>query len=748
MICCRCVLRIALAFGLFFPSAGWSVSAKRIALPFVPLAAGCEAVRPGDVLVYSQVFETENHPIGLKGAAYRVRYDWLVKAAVLGRRGTASDIAVQYNLRKIDIQGMAALERSVGRAAAQNFVGPYQNVNPALVRYLEVDDLGNILNQSYNVNLASSNVYSFMMQIARSPGIPLEGSVQIREEDVLDVRYVGEVLDGRGSFGVYEGRHPSGWSRIRINRISGLTDRLEYEAGYAAANQSRRERYLLIFEEKRNSNLLSLAEDPDLAKAFVLASLANPELVCDRNLIRSLLASPDVERQNLAAAYCSLRGIPAGLELSFYLKAKNPIVRFNAAKALYKFQGEAGPMRNLTLAKDPYLRSRAVNFFERSTYMVPSRLHSLFASARRWLYDGSPLPDIAGESASDLDEAMQYMKPVNSLVYGCYKKFLEGGADFEHPYYLCLPEDYDPAETYPLLVYLGMGDGRGDIALKAITDALRRSDRLSRYVLLVPQAHGKWWEAGAENAFLSVLKTVLGEVSVDTNAIFLAGSSNGGMGTLFYGTHLPDRFTALASNMGYPAVERAFFKNPPSLESLKNLFNGKVFLSHGSKDDQVTPQGDRQASLFLRNCHVPVTYVELPRKGHDIEIGDILERALEVFDSQKRNPFPKRIDFLMNESEFPSCYWITIKDYDALPAKVTAKIDGNTVDILTTGIREMRLFLNDHMVDLAKPVRIRINDKAVFEGPLNPSAANILWSTKERSDAQLAFSVALDLEIP
>lgn len=706
------------------------------------------AFTPGDVLVYSYVFETENRPEGIKDAVYHVRSEWQVELAVFGRSDGTSAIAAQYNLRRFEIQGRPALERIMGRDAARDLLAPYENVNPELVRYLVVDDLGNVQNHSYNLNLSASNVYSFMTHIARLPGIPLGSgaSFQSQEEESMDVFYAGESRDVRGTYDLFEAEHPCGKALLSVNKNLGLPDRLEYSASYVAVNQVHREGYSLIFREKRTAGWPTLLKDPSLNKALVLAALARTDLVCDRDVIRAFLSSSDAERQNLAAAYCSLRGIPPGLDMASYLTADNPIVRFNAAKAMFKFQGEAGPLRNMTLDADPYLRRRSVNFFEHSTYMVPSRIHPLFASVQKWLFDGGSFPEVSINTVDELHEVLQFVKPANSGIFGCYKNFLEGAADFKHPYYLCLPEDYDPAEVYPLIIYLGMGDGRGDYALKSIADALRKAKKMSEYILLVPQAHGKWWEPEAEAALNGILRAVLQSISVNTNEICLAGSSNGGMATMFYGTHMPDMFAALASNMGYPAVDRTFMEKPPEFEPLKNLFNAKVFLSHGSDDELVTPEGDREASSFLRKNHVPVTYVEVPRKGHDVPIEDVLAKALKVFESQKRNPFPKHIDFLMNEPAYPSCYWIKILAYSALPAKVTAKIVGNTVEIETTGVREMKLSLDENMIDLSQPLLVRVNNKDVFQGVLHPSASGILWSAKERMDAQLAYCVSLDLD--
>jgi hypothetical protein len=161
----------------------------------------------------------------------------------------------------------------------------------------------------------------------------------------------------------------------------------------------------------------------------------------------------------------------------------------------------------------------------------------------------------------------------------------------------------------------------------------------------------------------------------------------------------------------------------------------------------VTPEGDRSAYALLKKGPLAATYVELPGKSHDIPIADVLSRALSVFDSRQRDPFPKRIDFTMNEPAYASCYWIEVEDYSALPAQVTARILGNTVEVQSAGVRQMKLSLDDNLVDLTKPVLVRVNAKEIFNGMLHASAQGLLWSAKERMDAQLGYGVTLDLDI-
>jgi predicted esterase len=704
---------------------------------------------PGDVLVYSRVFETENHPVRAEKAKYGVRSEWLVKVAVLGKSGRIAELAVQTNLRKLEIQRREGLESALGKADAADILSPYENFDTALVRHLFVDDAGNVRNDEYDLNMAVSSVCSFMTGIARLPERPIRAgeSYPVADEESIDVTYAGETNDERGTFDLFTAVHPSGRAELSIDAGLGVPNRLEYTSTYLAADQVRREAYSLILKSKETSEWADLLDDPDLNKALVLASLSRRDLACDAKLIRSLLSSPDIGRQNVAAAYCGQRGIPDGMDSAELLSAINPVVRFNAAKALFRSRGEAGPLRAMIRDSDPYLRRRALSFLEHAGDMVPTRLRPLTAALQGWLFDGGSLPEVGDADLNDLREALAFVKPENDLVAGCYKKILVNAADRQRPYYLRLPKDYDPAEVYPLFIYLGMGDGRGDIALKAITDAMKTTHRLADFILLVPQAHGKWWDKDVETAVNGVLRTVLRSVSVDTNAIVLAGSSNGGMGTIYFGTHLPDRFIALASNMGFPAVERDFPDKPAEFEPLKNLYNARVFLSHGRDDAWVPPEADRGAAAFLRRNRIPVMYDEIPRKGHDVPITDVLAKALEFFGPKERNPSPSRIEFVMNEPEYPTCYWVTVLATGGLPAKVTARIEGNTVDIKTEKVWDLRLSLDETLVDPTRPVSIRINDREVFRGMLHPSASTVLASAKERGDAQMAYSVSLDLKV-
>jgi hypothetical protein len=243
-----------------------------------------------------------------------------------------------------------------------------------------------------------------------------------------------------------------------------------------------------------------------------------------------------------------------------------------------------------------------------------------------------------------------------------------------------------------------------------------------------------------------VLTAALKTLSVDTNQVFLAGSSNGGMGTIYFGTRLPDRFAGLAANMGYPVVDRRFLDQPQNLEVLQNLTNARVFLSHGEQDDQVTPEGDRRTADILRQADGQVTQRVMPGRKHNIDIREVIAEILDVFASGRRNAYPRRIDFVLADAAYPRCFWIEAEGAPA-GAEIHAAVTGNTIDVRTVAVSRIRLYLDEKLVDLTQDVVVRVNGREAYRGLVKPSADDLLFSLAMTADAQAAYGACLEIDM-
>jgi len=276
---------------------------------------------------------------------------------------------------------------------------------------------------------------------------------------------------------------------------------------------------------------------------------------------------------------------------------------------------------------------------------------------------------------------------------------------------------------------------------------LKENHDLPKYVLLVPQAQGYWWEEEIEQVFSNLLQKILKDFSLDTNRIYIAGVSNGGMGGFFYSTHHPYRFAAMASLMGFPVIKHRPPQSKEDAKVLKNLRNTAVYLVHGEKDDKVDPGGDRMAYQMLSRLNFTIEYKELPGRGHDIGFNEFEPELIGWFQSHQRNSRPQEVELIMNYPKYNRSYWIQVNKTKKLPAEVFGEIKGNTVEIKTSRVLNLTVFLDEELVDFTKEVIIRINKKLVYKGKISSDADMLLKSARENRDAQLSHSVSLDFAL-
>ncbi|MFQ6083812.1 MAG: alpha/beta hydrolase-fold protein [Candidatus Aminicenantia bacterium] len=707
-------------------------------------------LKEGDVLTYAQVFKAENQADPDREEKYILQMEWVVKIGVVGYENNCYHLAIQYNRKKLNLVNKASLEHSFGKERTSTFYNTLNNFKPSFVQYLIIDEWGKNINGSFYLNEMPSYFYTIMSNIFYLPEMPLEmnDSYYREEEQKLKVTFKGIENTSVGECLVFEGETPGGAVRLLINKNLGIPDMMSYIAQYRAYRREKSEKFLLLFVEKKNLKWEEMLKDPELNKALLLSSLREKKLLCDRGIIEKFLKSDDKVRQNLAITYCSLKGIPEGLDLNDYLRADNPIVRFNAAKALFKFKNNRAPLEALTYDEDINLRLRAKQFLTRSSYLIPERNYQLFETIRNFVYSEENNYGKISGNISQVKEVLRFIKPENNWVGGCYKHFIsESGIKIQRPYYIYLPEDYDPAELYPMIIFLGGGEGWGDITVKTIYQNLKASNYLSEYILLVPQAQGMWWEVEDERAFSLLLPVILKNYSIDTNRVYMAGGSNGGMGTFFYSTHEPDRFAAIASYMGHPVVKH----NPPETEQdrevLKNLINTAIYMIHGEKDKIIQPNGDRLAYKKLSKLNYKIKYEELPERGHDISFAEIKDKIINWFKTNQRNPHPNKIELVMNYPQYNRSYWLRVERTNQLPAKVSAKINDNTIEIKTEGVLSLTVFLDEELVDISKEVIIKINRKQVYKVQPLPTVKCLLKSVRETIDPKLSYGVALVFKI-
>ena len=303
------------------------------------------------------------------------------------------------------------------------------------------------------------------------------------------------------------------------------------------------------------------------------------------------------------------------------------------------------------------------------------------------------------------------------------------------PFMIHVPLDYRGDQPFPLLIYLSGGAGQAFDAALSAEDVVGHSGLLAVY----PNAAGAmWWEQKPTEMVHQLLLEILRTYNVDTNRVYLAGFSNGGSAALYFGTLWPDRWAAIASQMGAGV-------NSPSGETLplKNVLNVPLLLLHGDKDTLIPSSASVTTYEELRGLHphVPPELHILKDRGHEITLSADDGFTLPFLERFTRNPFPRNIAMKITSLTYPRRYWVEVLEKDGGAAEIQGRIlPDNTVEIKTKNVRKLRLLLRQELFDSSAAVRVRVNGKEQPARQLKANCDRFAQSAETYGDPWLAYT--------
>ena len=173
-----------------------------------------------------------------------------------------------------------------------------------------------------------------------------------------------------------------------------------------------------------------------------------------------------------------------------------------------------------------------------------------------------------------------------------------------------VPEDYDPARAYPLVMALHGGSGHGRLFLWSWV----REARSRGVIVVAPTATGDTWSLmqpevdGAH--LLRVLEHVARAWRVDRSRLLLTGMSDGGTFTLLSGIDEDSPFTHLAP------VAASFHPMLMTMAQPRRMLNLPVYLVHGALDWMFPVSVARTAYGALDAAGAKVVYREIADLSH------------------------------------------------------------------------------------------------------------------------------------
>lgn len=249
-----------------------------------------------------------------------------------------------------------------------------------------------------------------------------------------------------------------------------------------------------------------------------------------------------------------------------------------------------------------------------------------------------------------------------------------------------------------------------------------------------------WFKPGMDELLENLIQWMVAEYDVNPNKVYLMGYSAGGDGVWRMAPRMADRWAAASMMAGHPGEAQQV-----------NLLNVPFMIWMGEKDAAYNRNQlavCKGAVMDSLEANAPLSYIHethiVPGKGHWMDRADTL--AVSWMANFEREPLPAHIVWRQEEVVRPSLYWLEVNPQLAKPGmRVDAVIEGNEVKLLRCDYSQLRIRLNDEMLDLNQPVKVTCQGKVLFEGKLKRTLANMAQTLADRGDVHWMFPTYVDI---
>lgn len=332
---------------------------------------------------------------------------------------------------------------------------------------------------------------------------------------------------------------------------------------------------------------------------------------------------------------------------------------------------------------------------------------------------------------------------------------------------------------YPLFLYVHGSGPKDQEWENGIQLGLRFKDSPSIY--FIPQIpnegeYYRWWHLSKQYAFEKLIRQSMVNGDVDANRLYVFGISEGGYGSQRLASFYADYWAAAGPMAGGEPL-----KNAP-VENCANI--GFSFLT--GADDTGFYRNDltwyTQVAFDSVQLARPLAVDNTPLFRHRINLLPGMQHAINYglttpwLKQFVRNPYPKTVlweDFEMDGRHRSGFYNLQVlvrpsekrTYYEMDIDKNVVSIKVSDVDYVTTlkdkqwGIDlkfsrsytmatggKLRVYLNDQLINLSKPVTVKINGKQVFHGVVKANLRAMVNSCAEYFDPCRIYPVAIDLD--
>lgn len=336
--------------------------------------------------------------------------------------------------------------------------------------------------------------------------------------------------------------------------------------------------------------------------------------------------------------------------------------------------------------------------------------------------------------------------------------------------YVVLSKGAKPATGWPMFICLHGGGGNARAkgphtwsvntrewkAQMSLTTKLWKSPGLYVIPRMADDREGRWYY-GYNQVFIdrTIQQGILFN-NVDPNRVYLMGISEGGYTAFRLGSLMADRWAGSCAMAAAEPIGNA----PP--ENFRHVAfrcgigeNDKMFDRIGLARTYFKRLGDLQKKS--PNLY-PHFFDEQKGRGHGINY----RPGPKWIAGYTRNPIPKTITWTVikqHDRHRNRLYWLALDNYEGeLPLQLTAEVKANNLIEITALIKKekelqaakdinLRVYLNDSIVDLSKEVTIKVNGMQTFQGKVKASMEALIRSTAERGDPTQVFPSQVKIKL-